>query len=666
MTTASTAHNPLAEAEISVLGGILFEGDKPLPNAALTTAREHLANGEEFSSPRHRMIYAAMLKLDDSGEQINLSTLSTEIQKCGGDGGGELDYLEGIMERVYTAAMVSPCAKIVKDAAMKRQARAALFEAAERIKDGGEIDEVAADGLRVFEEIRAASKPAADRWPDPEPLPEAMLPVRPLDSSIIPEVLRGWIFDSAERMSTAPDYAFAATLVMLSAIVGRSVGIRPKREDSWMVSPNLWGAVIGSASVKKTPAIQDALRPLHRLERKTREDYQAEIQNHEADKDMAKLKIESIRNEIREATREKQPSKLGELKARLSAALGESERAAPDVRRRYTVDTTMEKLGELLAKSVNDRGMLIFRDELSGWFAGLEKPGHQTDRTFFLEGWNGNVPYTFDRLNRGTVTIDHLCISLFGGIQPSRILPLIQSTIRENGADGFFQRLQVLVYPDEPPFRWIDRKPDEAAENRVYSVAEALDTRPPEAFGAQPCTNGHFLRFSPDAYGLFKEWYTDLEAMKRGTEEHPAFVTHIGKYPKLMPALALLYHLIDVADGRAEPGNVTEEAAARAIQATAYFMEHAKRVYGLIVHPGAEAARLILKKIQAGRLQDGFRKRDIGRKGWAGLDSDTIPPACAMLADYGYLKASVIEPSTIGGRPSTVYLINPKAGRVSP
>lgn len=664
MTTTAATHGPLEEAEISILGGILFEGDKPLPNVALATAREHLTNGEEFSIPRHRMIYTAMIHLADSGEPIGLSTLSAEIEKRGGDGRGEIDYLSEIIYRVPTSAMVEPCAKIVKEAAQKRRARTVLLEAAERIKYGAEPDEVAADGIRVFEEIRAESKPAADRWPDPEPLPESLLPVRPLDSAIIPEVLKGWIFDSAERMSTAPDYGFAATLVMLSAIVGRSVGIRPKREDSWTVSPNLWGAVIGSASVKKTPAIQDAFRPLHRLERKTREDYQAEIRNHEAEKDMAKLKIESIRNEIREATREKQTDELKKLKGKLSDALGESERAAPDVRRRYTVDTTMEKLGELLAKPVNGRGMLIFRDELSGWFAGLEKPGHQTDRTFFLEGWNGNVPYTFDRLNRGTVSIDHLCISLFGGIQPSKILPLIQSTIRENGADGLFQRLQVLVYPDEPPFLWIDRKPDEAAESRVYRVGEALDSNQPEAFGAQPSANGHFLRFTPDAYGRFKEWYTDLEAMKRGAEEHPAFVTHIGKYPKLMPALALIYHLIDVADGSAEPGEVTEDAAARAIQATAYLMDHAKRIYGLMVHPGAEAARLILKKIQAGRLQDGFRKRDIIKKGWAGLDSDTVSPACAMLADGHYVKASRIEPPTTGGRPSTVYLISPKAARV--
>ena len=31
----------------------------------------------------------------------------------------------------------------------------------------------------------------------------------------------------------------------LSAIVGRKVGIRPKRHDDWLVVPNLWGAVIG-------------------------------------------------------------------------------------------------------------------------------------------------------------------------------------------------------------------------------------------------------------------------------------------------------------------------------------------------------------------------------------------------------------------------------------
>lgn len=160
MTTFSI-NGPLEEAEMSVLGGILFEGDKPFPNAALATVREHLTNGEEFSSPRHRMFYAAMLDLADAEKPIDLTTLSNEIQKRGGDGRGELNYLAEIMERVPTAAMVGPHAKIVKEAAIKRRARTALLEAAARV-DGSngtdELDEALSTIGQRVEEMRDAVK----------------------------------------------------------------------------------------------------------------------------------------------------------------------------------------------------------------------------------------------------------------------------------------------------------------------------------------------------------------------------------------------------------------------------------------------------------------------------------------------------------------------------
>ncbi len=152
-TAAAVQNSPLAEAEISVLGGVLFEGDKPLPNAALVTAREHLTNGEEFSIPRHRMIYAAMIHLADRGEPIGFGTLSAEIQKRGGDGRGELNYLVGIMEAIPTSAMVEPCARIVKEAYQKQRLENALVDARANLKNGAERGAVIADLIPCLQEM---------------------------------------------------------------------------------------------------------------------------------------------------------------------------------------------------------------------------------------------------------------------------------------------------------------------------------------------------------------------------------------------------------------------------------------------------------------------------------------------------------------------------------
>src|SRR5438067_2294124 len=75
-------------------------------------------------------------------------------------------------------------------------------------------------------------------------------------------------------------------------------------------------------------------------------------------------------------------------------------------RRYWTQDSTVEKLGIRLQD--NPRGLLIVRDELSGWLHGLEKQGREGDRQFYLEAWNGTGSFTVDRIERGTLHIPAL------------------------------------------------------------------------------------------------------------------------------------------------------------------------------------------------------------------------------------------------------------------
>jgi hypothetical protein len=82
---------------------------------------------------------------------------------------------------------------------------------------------------------------------------------------LLPDVLRPWVMDIAERMQIPPDYTAAAAIVALGALIGRKLGIYPKRHDDWLVVPNLWGGVVGRPAMLKTPAIAEALKPLNRL-----------------------------------------------------------------------------------------------------------------------------------------------------------------------------------------------------------------------------------------------------------------------------------------------------------------------------------------------------------------------------------------------------------------
>jgi hypothetical protein len=68
---------------------------------------------------------------------------------------------------------------------------------------------------------------------------------------------------------------------------------------------------------------------------------------------------------------------------------------APACRRFITNDATKEKLQAILGE--NPGGLLSYQDELAGWFRQLDSLGHEGEKHFFMEMWNG-TRHTVDRI----------------------------------------------------------------------------------------------------------------------------------------------------------------------------------------------------------------------------------------------------------------------------
>jgi hypothetical protein len=107
--------------------------------------------------------------------------------------------------------------------------------------------------------------------------------------------------------------------------------------------------------------------------------------------------------------------------------------ALRSVRRYKTEDATVEKISKILLE--NPRGILVHRDELSGWLRNLDKQGREGDRSFYLESWNGTGSFDVDRIGRGSLHIPALCLSILGSIQPGPLSSYVyQATPRERRA----------------------------------------------------------------------------------------------------------------------------------------------------------------------------------------------------------------------------------------
>ena len=105
-------------------------------------------------------------------------------------------------------------------------------------------------------------------WPEPKSLPEGLLaPVGPFRLEYLPKAIAPWVGDISDRLQCPPDYVAVAAMTALGSVIGRRIGIKPQAQTDWIEVPNLWGCFIGQPGMLKNPAMMEALRPLHRLEK---------------------------------------------------------------------------------------------------------------------------------------------------------------------------------------------------------------------------------------------------------------------------------------------------------------------------------------------------------------------------------------------------------------
>jgi len=501
---------------------------------------------------------------------------------------------------------------------------------------------------------------ADDQWEDPVPLPEGLPPVASLDPTMVPEPLREWIVDVSERMQIPPDFAAVGAVVVAGSLIGRKVGIHPKRHDDWLVVPNLWGAVVGRPSLLKSPALAEVMKPLARLIAEAYEEYQEAMLAYEMDVMVVEATKATLKEELKKAARE--AAKSGDRSQLEEIAQRSQDTEVPEepVLKRYkTEDATVEKISEILLE--NPRGILVHRDELSGWLRNLDKQGREGDRSFYLEAWYGTGSFDVDRIGRGSLHIPALCLSILGSIQPGPLSTYVyQATQGEKGDDGLLQRFQLLVWPD-PPASWrnIDRWPDTEAKNRAYDVFRRLDALSPEDFGASGEDEEGIpaVRFTKEAQDVFDRWRDELEGRLRTGELSPALESHLAKYRSLMPSLALIFQLIEFVDGMGEGGVMGLRPTLQAAAWCEYLETHATRLYSSAENPAMEGARALLERIRRGEVSDGDSTRSVYRKHWTKLSTpEEVSSACQVLEEFGWLCIEAVKTS---GRTTTRLRLHP-------
>ena len=514
--------------------------------------------------------------------------------------------------------------------------------------------------------ILAGSCSSVFDWEKPNEIETKTPAVDGLRPELMPEPFRPWLADVSHRMQTPPDFTAISAIVITGSIIGAGCSIRPKRLDDWEVIPNVWGACIGRPSVVlKSPSMKEPMQLLERLQAEYGERFEMEKAAAEFDGLATKAMLDDVKSQLSSKAKGKgkdravNPDDMQKLKADYVEL---TQNATPEAVRRLfkTNETSIQSMTVL--QNQNPRGVLVFRDELTGLLVKWDREDGADERAYFLEGWNGNGTYTDVKIARGVTEAKSICIGLLGGIQPDKLKRYLYQAMQGNN-DGLMQRLQLAVWPDEPEsWQLVDTYPNKADKQRVYAILQALAELDFTQCGAikGEYDDRPYFRFDDAGQGVFNDWLTELQTVKLQREENPLMVEHFGKFRSLMPSLALIFHCIDIADGKAS-GSISAAAAKLAVEWCKYLESHARRVYAMAESPEHEAAVRLADKIKAKALSSPFTCKAVYDKGWHGLkDRHEVEAACNILIDENWLTMERKPITGNRGRPPLPeYHINP-------
>ncbi len=490
-----------------------------------------------------------------------------------------------------------------------------------------------------------------DPWQTPEELPEQTAIAESLSSKDLPHCLRPWLTDLADRMQIPLEFVAAPALISVATLVGRKIGIRPLQHDDWTVVPNLWGFLVAEPGAMKSPAIAAAMKPLEMIEKEERQKFEKICIANQEDHRRRRGEIESLRQALKVDLRSDFLDAMEDKQLRLDE-LEETDSKYKEIpEKRYkTNDPTVEKLALILKD--NPQGVLLLRDELNGWLDSLTRSGREGSKEFYLETWNGQGSFSVDRIGRGSVHVDALCLSVFGGIQPTKLEAYIERNSSVSGDDGFLERFQVVFFPEKrSEFKLIDRNPNEEAFHLAFSSLEFIDSIKTNV------SEGSYLRYTKAAQEQVDIWRVGLELRILNERLSPIFRSHIGKFRSLMPSLSLLFALLDQAPHKNLPTHVGEEPTRLALRWCQIFESHILKIYKNSVHDPYFSAKALAQKIKSLEVCDGDTIREITRKKWKALNSsELLQAAIQELTDKKWIRVQKIRGQ---GGPSEVIRINP-------
>jgi len=390
---------------------------------------------------------------------------------------------------------------------------------------------------------------------------------------VLPEPIRSFVAAGAESMIVDPAFIALPLLSALAATIGgaRKVSL----PGGWSAPSIVWTAIIGESGTRKTPAVELATAPLSRINSEQQRQNAKALKDHEAALD-----------------------RYDRDKRIWKSSKGHSDPPEkPDALRliRHVVnDATVEALAPILAD--NPRGVLVARDELSGWCAGFDRysGGHGGDRASWLSMWTG-AAVTVDRKtgNSRVIHVPSAIVSVTGGIQPGILDRMFDRADRDS---GLLARLLVAMPPRRPKV-FTDKSIPERDHQRIRTLFERLRDLD-FAYDIDGNPEPRAVRLTTAAQTQWRTFVNEHgEAQAAFTGDLAAAYSKLESYAA---RLALIVHCVRRAMSESPPQTeaVDRESIDAGVTLVQWFAREARRLYAFLGTSDADRAVMpLIEKI---------------------------------------------------------------------
>jgi hypothetical protein len=469
------------------------------------------------------------------------------------------------------------------------------------------------------------------------PPPAPPTPYLPFPILALPEPARSYVAAGAKAIGCDPAYVALPLMTSLASAIGNSRCVELKR--GWTEPAITWTAIVGYSGTLKSPALDLALRPVRDRQAEAIRGYRQELAEYEAAQEEYKAALEEWKRSKKGTARPEKP-----------------EGDPPVCERLLVSDTTVESLALLLQDA--PRGLLLGRDELSGWLGSFD--------AYKAKGKGGDVAHWLEMHRAGHLLVDRksgpvkiihvprAAVSIAGSIQPETLRRALGLQHFENGLAA---RLLVALPPRRPK-RWTELEVDPDLEEdlaRVFERLYSLELVASDDAEPRPVT----LRLTAEAKQAWRSFY-DAHADEQAalTGDLAAAWSKLEGYAARLALVIQCVAWAAVGEPASGPDAVGLAAIESGIVLSRWFGQEARRVYAALAESEEERDRhrlleLIQRRggrITARELMQGDRRfRD---------SADAAEVALQELVGAGLGTWEPVSPTDWGGRPTGCFRLS--------